>query len=59
MHFIKTIAAAFALAATVSALPLQKRQSDAAIGNPDSMLYLFHLSAVSNHNSYHLATHLS
>ncbi|KAK6005121.1 hypothetical protein QM012_007900 [Aureobasidium pullulans] len=35
MHVIKTIAAAFALAVTVSALPLQKRQ---AVGDPDSPL---------------------
>jgi len=40
MHFTKTIAAALALTVTVSALPLQKRQDDAAIGNPDSMFLL-------------------
>ncbi|CAD0086924.1 unnamed protein product [Aureobasidium mustum] len=35
MHVIKTFAAAFALAATVSAFPLQKRQDDSAIGDPN------------------------
>jgi hypothetical protein len=40
MHFIKTITAAFALTATVCALPLRKRQDDAAVGNPASMFLL-------------------
>jgi hypothetical protein len=45
MHFIKTIAAAFALTATASAFPLQKRQDDAAVGNPASTFLLStHLS---------------
>ncbi|KAH0290815.1 hypothetical protein M436DRAFT_59856 [Aureobasidium namibiae CBS 147.97] len=42
MHFTKTIAAAFALTAAVSALPLQKRQDNAAIGNPNSVFLLRH-----------------
>ena len=50
MHFTKTIAAVFALAATVSALPLQKRQDDSAIGDPDSTFSLFYISAFANHN---------
>jgi hypothetical protein len=58
MHFIKTIAAAFALTATVSALPLQKRQDDAAVGNPDSM-FLPYLSAFTNNDFFIIATHLS
>ncbi|KAH0347616.1 hypothetical protein KCU81_g3483, partial [Aureobasidium melanogenum] len=37
MHFIKTIAAAFALAVTVSAVPLQKKDG-AAVGDPNNDL---------------------
>jgi hypothetical protein len=40
MHFTKTIAAAFALTATVSAFPLQNRQDDAVIGDPNSVFFL-------------------
>jgi hypothetical protein len=42
MHFTKTIAAAVALmTTTVSAFPLQKRQDDAVIGDPNSMPFIF------------------
>lgn len=37
MHFIKTIAAAFALAVTVSAVPLQKKDG-AAVGDPNNIV---------------------
>ncbi|KAG9666683.1 hypothetical protein KCU95_g18032, partial [Aureobasidium melanogenum] len=37
MHFVKTIAAAFALAVTVSAVPLQKKDG-AAVGDPNNDL---------------------
>ncbi|KAG9958247.1 hypothetical protein KCU61_g8515, partial [Aureobasidium melanogenum] len=37
MHFIKTIAAVFALAVTVSAVPLQKKD-DAVVGNPNNLI---------------------
>ncbi|CAD0081946.1 unnamed protein product [Aureobasidium vineae] len=37
MHFTKTIAAAIALTATVSALPLQKKRDDAVVNSPNSL----------------------
>jgi hypothetical protein len=40
MHVIRAIAAAFALAVTVSALPLQKKD-DAVVGDPSSVFSSF------------------
>jgi hypothetical protein len=58
MHFTKTIAAAFALTATVSSFPLQKRQNDAVIGNPNSVSLSAIPMPVLTHDFLIFATHL-